>query len=417
MARPYPRNWRNTELLYPAVWLLYLVFPLGTSLTADTSIVTRAMTSVLVIAFGAVYLSVYFYSHVFDNDNNEFTLWGVTGILIVLAAGTYPVTGIFFVCFIPYFCALWAFIRPGHRGLVIGICLSTVQVIGLLVVSPELRKETVPIVLTVGLGIAVIIGMRVAATSSERRRELERQLDRAHQREAYATTMHDVLSHKLTVIAAKAQLASRLLDADTDQAPTDTHHKDKARGEIDDIYELSHSALDDMRSALDELSPPSLMETVEEAQAVCTSAGMSFAAHVDDDIPPSTASLYAAIVKEATTNILQHSGAQSTSIIATVAKLIITDDGHGFDQEEPCHARRLHKAGDVSRQRGLDKKQHGLEGMKRRAHDIGASFSIRSAPGKGTTLTIEATQRKNRPEENKARSAQTSSAPQPTRMT
>ena len=144
---------------------------------------------------------------------------------------------------------------------------------------------------------------------------------------------------------------------------------------------------------------------------------MSFAAHVDDDIPPSTASLYAAIVKEATTNILQHSGAQSTSIIATVAKLIITDDGHGFDQEEPCHARRLHKAGDVSRQRGLDKKQHGLEGMKRRAHDIGASFSIRSAPGKGTTLTIEATQRKNRPEENKARSAQTSSAPQPTRMT
>lgn len=59
------------------------------------------------------------------------------------------------------------------------------------------------------------------------------------------------------------------------------------------------------------------------------------------------------------------------------------------------------------------KKQHGLEGMKRRAHDIGASFSIRSAPGKGTTLTIEATQRKNRPEENKARSAQTSSAQSP----
>ena len=116
MARSQPHTWRNTELLYPAVWLLYLVFPLGACLTADASIVTRAITSVLVIAFGVVYLSVYRYAHVFDNS--ELKLWGVTGILIALAAGTYPVTGILFVCFIPYFCALWVFIQPGRRGII-----------------------------------------------------------------------------------------------------------------------------------------------------------------------------------------------------------------------------------------------------------------------------------------------------------
>lgn len=205
--------------------------------------------------------------------------------------------------------------------------------------------------------------------------------------------MHDVLSHSLTVIAVKAQLASRLVDAD----------KDKARGEIDEIYELSHSALNDMRSALDELAPPSLTETIEEAQAVCTSAGISLTAQVDDDLPPATASLYAAIVKEATTNILCHAEAQSASITATPAKLIIADDGRGFDQKKRSNANGLPNAEDGGRHHGLaNVKQHGLEGMKRRAHNIGASFSIHSAPGKGTILTVETM-----PKRTKTPSAQT----------
>ncbi|MBY0788345.1 sensor histidine kinase [Corynebacterium parakroppenstedtii] len=386
MVRPRPHTWRNAELLYPAVWLLYLVFPLGASLTADASIATRTITSVLVIAFGVVYLNVYRYAHAFEN-NNELTLWGVTGILVVLAAGTYPLTGIFSICFIPYFCALWVFIRPGRRGIIIGVCVSAILVMCALLVSSELRDEAVPIILAVGGGIAIIIGMGVANADTDRRRELERRLDRAHQREAYATAMHDVLSHSLTVIAVKAQLASRLLDADADKARKDTATKTKVRGEIADIYELSHSALNDMRSALDELSPPSLREAIEEAQAVCNSAGISLSTHADDDIPPATASLYAALVKEATTNILRHSEARSASITATPASIIITDDGRGFDKAEeqtgvPTHATSQHGLVGV--------KHHGLEGMKRRAHNDGASFSIRSAPGGGTTLTVSA---------------------------
>lgn len=399
MARPQPRTWRNTELLYPAVWLIYLAFPLGTCLTADVGIFARIVASVLVIAFGGIYLSVYRYAHKFE-DNRALKLWGVTVILIAIGAVTYPVTGLSSVCFIPYICALWVFIRSGRQGIITGILVSTVLVICVLVASPQLHGQTMPIVLAVGVGVAIVIGVGVAHADEERRRELERQLDRAHQREAYATAMHDVLSHSLTVIAVKAQLASRLLDAGTDGADADgarkdTALKDKARGEIDDIYELSHSALNDMRSALDELAPPSLTETVEEAQAVCTSAGISLNTHIDDDLPPATASLYAVIVKEATTNILRHSGAQSASITATPARLIIADDGHGFDQEERRHdrglANELHNAEDGGR-------QHGLEGMKRRAHNIGASFSIRSAPGEGTTVTVEATPRKSTPQ-------------------
>ncbi|MDO4915476.1 sensor histidine kinase, partial [Corynebacterium sp.] len=299
---------------------------------------------------------------------------------------------------IPYICALWVFIRSGRQGIITGILVSTILVICVLFASPQLHGQTLPIVLAVGVGVAIVIGVGVAHADEERRRELERQLDRAHQREAYATAMHDVLSHSLTVIAVKAQLASRLLDAEADKARKGTNRKDKARGEIDDIYELSHSALNDMRSALDELAPPSLTETVEEAQAVCTSAGISLSAHIDDELPPATAALYAAIVKEATTNILRHSEAQSASITATSARLIIADDGRGFDQEERPNTNVLNDAEDGGRQQGLESvKQHGLEGMKRRAHNIGASFSIRSTPGEGTTVTVETARRKTTP--------------------
>ena len=392
MARPHPRTWRNTELLYPAVWLIYLTFPLGTCFTADAGIFARIIASILVIAFGVVYLSVYRYVHKFE-DNKALKLWGVTGVLIAIGAVTYPVTGLSSVCFIPYICALWVFIRSGRQGIITGIFVSTVLVVCVLFASPQLHGQTLPIVLAVGVGVAIVIGVGVAHADEERRRELERQLDRAHQREAYATAMHDVLSHSLTVIAVKAQLASRLVDAD----------KDKARGEIDEIYELSHSALNDMRSALDELAPPSLTETIEEAQAVCTSAGISLTAQVDDDLPPATASLYAAIVKEATTNILCHAEAQSASITATPAKLIIADDGRGFDQKKRSNANGLPTAEDGGRHHGLaNVKQHGLEGMKRRAHNIGASFSIHSAPGKGTILTVETM-----PKRTKTPSAQT----------
>ena len=389
MARPHPRTWWNTELLYPAVWLIYLTFPLGTCLTADASIFARIIASILVIAFGVVYLSVYRYAHKFE-DNKALKLWGVTGVLIAIGAVTFPVTGLSSVCFIPYICALWVFIRSGRQGIITGILVSAILVICVLFASPQLHGQALPIVLPIGVSVVIVIGIGVAHADGERRRELERQLDRAYQREAYATAMHDVLSHSLTVIAVKAQLASRLLDAD----------KDKARGEIDDIYELSHSALNDMRSALDELAPPSLAETVEEAQAVCTSAGISLGTHSGNDIPPATASLYAAIVKEATTNILRHSGALSASITATPARLIIADDGHGFEQEKRRAIKELHDEENDAQQHGLNNvKQHGLEGMKRRAHNIGASFSIHSMPGEGTTVTVETTPRKTRPKE------------------
>jgi len=52
-------------------------------------------------------------------------------------------------------------------------------------------------------------------------------------------------------------------------------------------------------------------------------------------------------------------------------KLHITDDGQGFDPKEMA-----------------SKKTFGLMGMKERTEMLGGTYSIISAPGKGTTISV-----------------------------
>ena len=57
-----------------------------------------------------------------------------------------------------------------------------------------------------------------------------------------------------------------------------------------------------------------------------------------------------------------------------VIELLVTDDGTGFDPADPeLRSRRL-----------------GLTSMEERAQRLGGSLEIRSAPGAGTTVRLEA---------------------------
>jgi hypothetical protein len=80
------------------------------------------------------------------------------------------------------------------------------------------------------------------------------------------------------------------------------------------------------------------------------------------------------IVQEALTNIARHSGAASASIVARHAdeelQLEISDDGRGMDV---ARSRREHL---------------GLVGMSERAHMLGGSMEIDSAPGRGTRISV-----------------------------
>ncbi|GEM_PF-559797 len=87
------------------------------------------------------------------------------------------------------------------------------------------------------------------------------------------------------------------------------------------------------------------------------------------------------IVQEALSNISKHSGAKSVKIDLNVGSkgilLIISDDGKGFDTSELKRNKVHHLEGGF-----------GIEGIKERIELIRGKLSIKSSPGKGTSISI-----------------------------
>ena len=85
------------------------------------------------------------------------------------------------------------------------------------------------------------------------------------------------------------------------------------------------------------------------------------------------ASLYR-MAQEALNNIAQHAEAKKILIELTstpqYVQLVVEDDGRGFDPDN------------------VRKDRHGLIGLNERAHLLGGSFAIESAPDRGTRLEI-----------------------------
>lgn len=80
------------------------------------------------------------------------------------------------------------------------------------------------------------------------------------------------------------------------------------------------------------------------------------------------------IAQEALTNAVRHADASRISLSLTdvwgQVRLLIRDDGHGFDQEQ------------------IDGRGLGLVGMRERAHLVGGKLSLVSTPGEGTRVEL-----------------------------
>lgn len=87
------------------------------------------------------------------------------------------------------------------------------------------------------------------------------------------------------------------------------------------------------------------------------------------------------ITQEALRNVWRHSGATSAAITIEFTdsrtKITVSDNGKGF-----ILAARI---GELAKQGKL-----GLAGIQERAQLIGGTMAVQSAPGKGTTITVEA---------------------------
>ena len=196
----------------------------------------------------------------------------------------------------------------------------------------------------------------------------------ARERNRLARELHDSVAQTLYGLTLQSEAASRKL----------------AAGKLEQVAEYlrlfrtgTQQTLQETRLLIFQLRPPLLDELGLAAalrarlDAVEGRSGIGYRLdleEVDRLSPPVETALYR-IAQEALNNILKHARAEQVTVTlrhqGETIHLAIADDGAGFEPE------------------ANGAQGYGLQGMRERAEHLGGTFSLTSAPGEGTKITVE----------------------------
>lgn len=209
----------------------------------------------------------------------------------------------------------------------------------------------------------------------EAQEELAKQLKKkaaAGERNRLARDLHDAVSQTLFSASLIAEVLPRLWEKD----PEEGHKR------LEEVRQLSRSALAEMRTLLFELRPSALAEAElsellrQLADSVTGHSRLSINLHVEGGhkLPPKEKITFYRIAQEALNNVAKHANASKVDINLSCklkrSVLEICDDGIGFDLSV------------------LPMERMGIRIMKERAASIGASLSIDSKLGKTKVTAI-----------------------------
>ena len=155
---------------------------------------------------------------------------------------------------------------------------------------------------------------------------------------------------------------------------------------IDRSLRLTRSALDEARRSVLELRAPplegrGLLAALRDlAESLHDHAGRSLRVEIigteaSDALPAAVETGLFHVAREALTNVARHAGTSAVSVVLERhddhVRLSVADEGRGFD------------VGAVPADR------FGLVGMSERARLLGGTFTVSSAPGRGTAIVGE----------------------------
>lgn len=251
---------------------------------------------------------------------------GIAGLALlatVLVATGAPSS--FYALYVYVVAAAGLVLRPRLAAGVVGVTAAGVG--AALVASGSSASGTGSIVLTiVAIGaMMAAFGRQVQANRQlrEARGELAR-LAVADERLRIARDLHDLLGHTLSVIALKSELAEKLVARDPE----------RAAAELADVQAVTRQALAEVRGAVHAYRQLALADAVRGARAALAAAGIECELdeaelHVPDDVE----AVLAWAVREATTNVVRHSGARTCAIRIRsgdgAVAVEVEDDGAG----------------------------------------------------------------------------------------
>lgn len=193
------------------------------------------------------------------------------------------------------------------------------------------------------------------------------------ERNRMARDIHDTLAQGFTGVILQLETARGTLE-EGDLPGT--------RERIERAGNLAREALGEARRSVLALRPPSLGDTslqsaLQDLLSRMTSGTTLFAeVHLVGEEPALPAEWKEGLLRvaqESLTNTIRHAGARSFRATMSFARgetrLDLWDDGSGFDP-------------------GLEHEGFGLMGMRERIDEMGGTFSVHSAPGRGTEIRI-----------------------------
>jgi two-component system sensor histidine kinase UhpB len=209
-------------------------------------------------------------------------------------------------------------------------------------------------------------------------RLLSRRLSRSaeHERQRIARDLHDDLGQDITALRYLLESLRSEMDPATPEsqkavlgqlARTTMHMTDKVR-----------AMLSVLRPAvLHEFGVGPALEALSDQTARVTDATLEFRGDPGRLDPDVEIELYR-IAQEATLNAAKHSDAETISASFRLHpdryELVVTDDGRGFDPDEPARTR--------------GRPRWGLIGIRERTRAIGAELHIEAEPADGTTVRV-----------------------------
>ncbi|KIA61052.1 sensor histidine kinase [Nocardia vulneris] len=197
----------------------------------------------------------------------------------------------------------------------------------------------------VGTTLLTLWGLRVVE-ELDRAKGVEAELQVAEERLRFARDLHDVVGRSFSAIAVKSELAAVL---------SRSGKAEPAAAEMDEVRTLAVESMDQMRTLVRGYRGIDLMNEVAGARSLLSAVGCRLDVEGDPaNVPARCHEVAAWVVREGTTNIVEHSA-------ATTAVLALGAAGMSLRNDRP---------------HGAPGARSGLRGVAERLAAIGATLDV-----------------------------------------
>lgn len=342
--------------LQPYFWLLYLFIYFFSYAFMDASQQVLIINSMTV----SIFITSYFRAH--HAKRREFILHIalITSIAIATTQINYGAS-VFFV----YAAAFAGQLTPARFSLAIIATITgiIISLSWLLLLPMQFYLPAIFFTLMIG-GINLHFAEINRKKNQLKQSEQEiKQLIIDAERERIARDLHDVMGHTLSLIALKSELASKLIDKDSN----------KAKQELLELNRITRQTLQEVRDTVSGYRESSIIGVLSRAKVALENANITLHYQLPDmTLPDRINQPMSYVIKEAITNIIRHSSADQCSL--------------SFDQHEDALTVIIKDNGDSNQQPLTE--GNGLKGIRERIEAIGGEFSYLSQSGFTLSITV-----------------------------